>query len=63
MSYFFIIGSYLGGTIGAKTSKLLKGKTLEWILRIVILIVASSFNVESIFREVRECKPLVGRFS
>lgn len=45
---FFIIGSYLGGTFGAKTSKLLKGRTLEWILRIVILIVAIRFIVQSI---------------
>jgi len=37
---FFVIGSYLGGTVGAKTSKLFKGKTLEWILRIVIVIAA-----------------------
>lgn len=35
---FFIIGSYIGGTVGAKSSKLFKGKTLEWILKIVIVI-------------------------
>ena len=33
---FFVIGSYVGGTVGAKTNKRLKGRTLEWILRIVI---------------------------
>ena len=45
---FFVIGSYLGGTVGAKTSRYLKSKTLEWILRIVILIVAIRLIVESI---------------
>lgn len=37
---FFVIGSYIGGTVGAKSSKLFKGKTLEWILKIVIVIAA-----------------------
>lgn len=37
---FFIIGSYIGGTVGARASKLFKGKTLEWMLKIVILIAA-----------------------
>lgn len=37
---FFIIGSYIGGIVGARTSALFKGKTLEWFLRIVILIAA-----------------------
>lgn len=37
---FFVIGSYIGGTVGARTSTLFKGKTLEWFLRIVILIAA-----------------------
>lgn len=44
---FFVIGSYLGGTVGAKTSKLFKGKTLEWILRIVIVIAAIRLIMES----------------
>jgi len=38
---FFVIGSYIGGTVGARTSTLFTGKTLEWILRIVILIAAA----------------------
>lgn len=38
---FFVIGSYIGGTVGARTSALFKGKTLEWFLRIVILIAAA----------------------
>lgn len=37
---FFVIGSYIGGTVGARSSKLFKGKTLEWILKIVIVIAA-----------------------
>lgn len=44
---FFIIGSYVGGTVGAKTSKLFKGKTLEWILKIVIVIAAIRLIYES----------------
>src|SRR5699024_863599 len=38
---FFVVGSYIGGTVGAKTGALFKGKTLEWFLRIVILIAAA----------------------
>jgi len=45
---FFVIGSYIGGTVGAKTSKLFKGKTLEWILRIVIVIAALRLILESL---------------
>lgn len=44
---FFIIGSYIGGTVGAKTSKLFKGKTLEWFLKIVIIIAAIRLIYES----------------
>src|SRR5699024_5337080 len=45
---FFIIGSYLGGTAGARMSKWFKGNTLEWILRIVILIAAIRLIYESL---------------
>lgn len=45
---FFVIGSYIGGTVGAKTSARFKGKTLEWFLRIVILIAAIRLMFESI---------------
>src|SRR5699024_7989099 len=38
---FFVVGSYIGGTVGAKTGAMFKGKTLEWFLRIVILIAAA----------------------
>src|SRR5690625_2234418 len=44
---FFIIGSYIGGTVGAKTSKLFKGKTLEWFLRVVIVIAAMRLIIDS----------------
>src|SRR5699024_3898550 len=37
---FFVIGSYIGGTVGAKMNKRLKGRTLEWILRAVIAFTA-----------------------
>lgn len=46
---FFIIGSYIGGTVGARTSKLFRGKTLEWFLRIVIMIVAIRLMIDSLF--------------
>src|SRR5699024_1832700 len=45
---FFVIGSYVGGTVGAKTSKLFKGKTLEWILKIVILIASVRLIIEGL---------------
>ena len=35
----FMIGAWLGGSIGARTNQSLKGKTLEWILRAVLIIV------------------------
>lgn len=44
---FFVIGSYVGGTVGARTSKLFKGKTLEWFLKIVIVIAAIRLIYES----------------
>lgn len=45
---FFVIGSYLGGRVGAKTSTLFKGKTLEWFLRIVILIAAVRLMIDGL---------------
>lgn len=44
---FFIIGSYIGGTVGARTSKLFKGKTLEIFLKLVIVIAAIRLIYES----------------
>jgi len=46
---FFIIGSYIGGTVGAKTNNLLKGKTLEWILRVVIAVTGIHLIIDAIF--------------
>ncbi|MGM8211982.1 sulfite exporter TauE/SafE family protein [Virgibacillus sp. W0430] len=34
---FFIIGAFIGGTLGAKVNQLLTGKVLKWILRIVLI--------------------------
>lgn len=45
---FFVIGSYIGGTVGARTSALFKGKTLEWFLRIVILVAAIRLMFDSL---------------
>lgn len=45
---FFVIGSYIGGTVGARTSKLFKGNTLEWILKAVILIAAVRLVIEGL---------------
>jgi len=45
---FFVIGSYLGGTVGARTGKLLRGKTLEWLLKIVIIIAAIQLIVDGL---------------
>lgn len=36
---FFIPGAWIGGKLGAKVSQLLKGKTLEWILRITLVLI------------------------
>lgn len=44
----FIIGAYLGGTLGARTSKYLKGNVLVWLLRIVIFIVAIQLIIEGV---------------
>ncbi|HLR64161.1 MAG TPA: sulfite exporter TauE/SafE family protein [Pseudogracilibacillus sp.] len=45
---FFIIGSYVGGTVGARTNKRLKGKTLEWILKAVIAFTGFQLIYESL---------------
>jgi len=37
---FFIVGAILGGTLGSKVNQILKGRTLEWILKILIIIMA-----------------------
>ncbi len=44
---YFIIGAFLGGTLGSRVNQILKGKALEWILRILILIMAVQLIVSS----------------
>ncbi|WP_255259857.1 sulfite exporter TauE/SafE family protein [Lentibacillus sp. CBA3610] len=36
---FFVIGAWIGGTLGAKVSQLLKSNMLEWILRLLLIII------------------------
>ncbi|MFD2629012.1 sulfite exporter TauE/SafE family protein [Oceanobacillus kapialis] len=36
---FFIPGAWIGGKLGAKVNQRLTGKTLEWILRIVLVLI------------------------
>ncbi|MRG85162.1 sulfite exporter TauE/SafE family protein [Salinibacillus xinjiangensis] len=36
---FFIPGSWIGGIVGAKVSQRMKGNTIEWILRILIVLI------------------------
>lgn len=45
---FFIIGAYLGGTLGVKVGQYLRGNVLEWLLRIVILIAAIQLIIEGV---------------
>src|SRR5690625_6988771 len=42
---FFIVGAILGGTLGSKVNQILKGRTLEWILKILIIIMAVQLNI------------------
>lgn len=44
---FFILGSYIGGTVGARTSKFFTGKTLEWFLKAVIVLAAIQLIYDS----------------
>lgn len=37
--WLFIPGAWLGGTVGARVNLLLKGQTVEWILRILLLVI------------------------
>ncbi|MFC7746097.1 sulfite exporter TauE/SafE family protein [Lentibacillus kimchii] len=36
---FFIVGAWIGGTIGAKVNQHIKSNVLEWILRIMLIVV------------------------
>ena len=46
--FFFIVGSYIGGTVGAKVSKYLKGRTLEYFLRVVIFVAAIQLIIKGL---------------
>lgn len=46
--FFFIPGAWIGGTIGAKTNQFLNGKTLEWILRILLVIIGIRLIIEGV---------------
>lgn len=46
--FFFIPGAWVGGMIGAKTNQLLKGNTLEWILRILLVIIGVRLIIEGL---------------
>lgn len=43
---FFIPGAWIGGTIGAKVNQLLKGRILEWLLRILLILIGLSLIFE-----------------
>ncbi|GGB36475.1 TSUP family transporter [Virgibacillus dakarensis] len=46
--FYFIPGAWIGGVIGAKTNQLLKGNTLEWILRILLVMIGIRLIVEGL---------------
>lgn len=47
-AFLFMIGAWLGGTIGARTNQSLKGKTLEWILRAVLVVVGLRLIIDGL---------------
>ncbi len=47
--FFFIPGAYIGGTLGAKVNQMLKGNTLELILRIVLVLIGIRLIFSSLF--------------
>lgn len=46
--FFFIPGAWLGGVLGAKTNQRLNGRTLEWILRILLVIIGIRLMIEGV---------------
>ncbi|GGC81595.1 UPF0721 transmembrane protein [Thalassobacillus devorans] len=44
----FIPGAYIGGMLGAQVNKLLKGQYVEWVLRIMLLIIAIRLILQGI---------------
>lgn len=47
-AFLFMIGAWLGGSIGARTNHSLKGKTLEWILRAVLIIIGLRLIIDGL---------------
>ncbi|WP_244535670.1 sulfite exporter TauE/SafE family protein [Lentibacillus halodurans] len=42
----FIIGAWIGGTLGAKVNQVVKSNTLEWILRLLLIIIGIRLIIE-----------------
>lgn len=45
---FFIIGAWIGGTLGAKVNQLLQSNILEWILRLLLIIIGIRLIIEGL---------------
>ncbi|MFD1361477.1 sulfite exporter TauE/SafE family protein [Lentibacillus salinarum] len=45
---FFIIGAWVGGTLGAKVNQLIKSNVLEWVLRLLLIIVGIRLIIEGL---------------
>ncbi|MGM8365208.1 sulfite exporter TauE/SafE family protein [Virgibacillus sp. W0181] len=46
--FFFIVGAFIGGTLGARVNQLLTGSILKWILRIVLIGVGLRLIIDGI---------------
>ncbi|GGJ89962.1 UPF0721 transmembrane protein [Lentibacillus kapialis] len=45
---FFIAGAWIGGTLGAKVNQLVKSNILEWILRLLLIIIGIRLIIEGL---------------
>ncbi|WP_404453958.1 sulfite exporter TauE/SafE family protein [Virgibacillus necropolis] len=45
---FFIPGAWIGGTIGAKVNQKVKSQALEWILRVLLIVVGLRLIIEGL---------------
>ncbi|MFC4558671.1 sulfite exporter TauE/SafE family protein [Virgibacillus kekensis] len=43
---FFIPGAWIGGTLGAKVNQMIKGNKLEWLLRVVLVVIGLRLIIE-----------------
>lgn len=43
---FFIPGALIGGTVGAKVNQFFKGNVLEWVLRVILVIIGVRLFIE-----------------